>query len=123
MSDKRREPKTGRARKVPTRVRSGDVALVTLLGGVLLLLFNFSFAEIFAALYHPVSGVVALLLIIEFLWLKSTDRTRIYRLEIDRLRRLRRTDEDLLKQCRSALSRESQVAENATLVERLNERL
>jgi hypothetical protein len=124
LSVKGRGRENGRVRKVPARVRSGDVVLVTLLGAALLLIFNFSPSEIFSYLYHPVSGVIALLLIIQFLWLKSTDRTRIYRMEIDRLRRLRRADEDLLKQCRTAVSAGSaDSADIKPLLDRLNERL
>jgi len=125
LSKRRLARRAGRETKIPARVRSGDVALVVLIGGGLLLVWNFPLSEIFGYLYHPVSGLVALLLIIEFLWLKSGDRTRIYRLEVERLRALRRTDEELLKQCRQVLSESnaSEIPGRSALLNQLNERL
>jgi hypothetical protein len=106
-------------------VRSGDVALVSVIGGFFLLLANFSLGEIVGYIYHPVAGLIALLLIIQYLWLKSADRTRIYRMEIDRLRGQRRRDEELLRQCRDLIeaSASGDPESVAPLVERLKERL
>lgn len=92
---------TRRARNV----RSGDLVVLTLVGGLLLLFFNYDFYDIIGFLYNPWVGLVILLLILEFLWLKSTDRTRVYRLELDRLRDRARHDERLLRRAREVLDR------------------
>lgn len=47
--------------------------------------------------------MIFLALVFQFVLLKSGDRTRVYRLEIDKLRRLRRTDETLLKRAKELL--------------------
>jgi hypothetical protein len=120
LSDQRTASISGRLRRAAARVRNGDVLLAIVIGAAIVLLVNFSLAEIFGFLYHPVAGLIALLLIVEYLWLKSGDRTRIYRMEVDRLRQLRRSDEDLLRRCRAALK--SGQADDALLTQ-LDERL
>ena len=86
------------------RVRSGDVLLVVVVAAVALVLVNVDPATLFGLLYHPVAGLILLIMIVEFLWLKSGDRTRVYKLEIDRLRLQRRHDEDLLRRTRQLLN-------------------
>lgn len=94
-------------------MRSGDIALILLGFALIILLSRWHPTEIFAILYHPVTGLVLTIMIVEFLWLKSTDRTRIYRLESDRLRRLRAGDEALLRRAAEVLrERTTQVAES-----------
>lgn len=85
------------------RVRGGDVVVGLLFLGMLLSLFRFSVTDILALLYHPVAGLILLVVLVEFLWLKSGDRTRIYRIELDRLRRQRREDEELFRRAREVL--------------------
>ncbi len=92
---------TRRSRR--SRVRVGDIVIVLLVCVSAVLLYNYSLADIFALVYHPVPGLIALVMIAEFLWLKSGDRTRVYRLEIDKLRGQRRRDEDLLKRAREII--------------------
>ena len=96
-----RDGEEGRRRR---RLRSGDIIVVLLFLVLLLMLVQFNFTELFAILYHPVAGLVLLVVLVEFLWLKSGDRTRIYKLEIDKLRRLRREEEDLLRRSRELIN-------------------
>lgn len=86
-----------------SRIRSGDIFLVVLFAAIGVVLVNWRPSEIFGFLYHPVVGLVLLVMIVEFLWLKSGDRTRVYRLEIDKLRALRRKDQDLLGKARDVI--------------------
>jgi uncharacterized membrane protein YciS (DUF1049 family) len=91
---------------------------------VILAFANFSFSDIFGLLYHPVAGLLALVMIVEFLWLKSADRTRIYKLEIDRLRRQLRDDDTLLRETRAYLQLDDPSAEERTqLLDAVNRRL
>jgi len=85
------------------RIRTGDIIVVILFLSIPLLLLQFDFTELFAIIYHPVAGLILLVVLVEFIWLKSGDRTRIYKLEIDRLRRLRREDEELLRRARQVV--------------------
>lgn len=82
----------------------GDVVLVLLVAGIVWLFLSFDPTEVLAALYNPWVGVVVLLLILEYLWIKSGDRTRIYRRELDRLRDRAKKDERLLRRSREILS-------------------
>ena len=92
-----------KARGRRRRLRTGDIVLVMLLIGVFSLFYNFSLQGIFELLYQPVSGLILLIVILEFLWLKSGDRTRLYRIEIDRLRARRYQDEELLRRARAVI--------------------
>lgn len=85
------------------RVRSADVIVVLIVGALAVTAFNFTLTEIVSFLYNPYLGLLLLVMIVEFLWLKSGDRTRIYRLENDRLRNRRAGDEELLKRANQLL--------------------
>ncbi len=86
------------------RIRTGDLFLVVLFGAVAVLVYNYSLSELIGVLYNPVAGLVVVLLIAQFLWLKSGDRTRVYRLEVERLRDSRRRDEGLMRRAADLLS-------------------
>ena len=91
-----------RGRRGP-RVRSGDILLVVVIFALVFIFATFEFTEVIRILYHPVTVLILTVMIVEFLWLKSSDRTRIYRLEGDRLRRLRSVDEQLLRRARDVI--------------------
>lgn len=90
-------------KRLSKRIRTGDIIVVILFLAIILMLIQFDFTELFALIYNPIAGLVLLIVIVEFLWLKSGDRTRIYKLEIDKLRKSRREDEDLLRRTRNVL--------------------
>ena len=85
------------------RIRTGDLILVIIFAVVVLLFLRYEFTEIAALLFHPIAGLIVLIVIVQFLWMKSSDRTRIYKLESDRLRDLRRRDEALLRRTRDII--------------------
>lgn len=85
------------------RVRAGDVIIILALAVLATALVTLGPREAVNLLYNPIAGLILLVMIVEFLWLKSGDRTRVYRLEIERLRTLRRRDEDMLQRARSVL--------------------
>lgn len=86
-----------------SRIRAGDIVVMALVGALLILLYNYSLGEIVGVLYSPIAGLIILIMIAEFLWLKSGDRTRVYKLEVDKLRMLRRRDDDLLRRARTVI--------------------
>lgn len=85
------------------RVRTGDVLIVIAVAGAAALLYNHDVSDIIGFIYNKYVGLVLLLLILEFLWLKSGDRTRVYFLEIEKLRARRRKDEELLKRSKEMI--------------------
>lgn len=87
----------GKPSKRPRRVRAGDIIIILVLAAIIGAMVNYSPGAIIDFIYSPVAGVILVVMILEFLWLKSGDRTRVYRIEIDRLRSQRRRDEDLLR--------------------------
>jgi hypothetical protein len=94
------------------RIRSGDVIILLIIGALVVAAFNFSSAGDFISfLYQPLVGIILLIIIIEFLWLKSSDRTRVYAIEIERLRSLRRKDEALLRETKKLLKQAVQHPE------------
>jgi len=86
------------------RPRSGDVFLVVLAFGLVVLFFSFEPYGILSMLYNPIAGLILLIVVVEYLVLKSMDRTRIYQLENRRLREYRRGDRVLLKRTRDAIT-------------------
>ncbi len=78
------------------------VGMVVLFAAFLIYYQNWLW-DVFEILYGPTAGVILILMVIQYLVLKSGDRTRIYRLEIERLSRIRRNQEDLLRSTRTVL--------------------
>lgn len=97
LADGTRDRRGARLRR---RIRTGDIIVVILFLSIVLVVMQFDFTELFAIVYHPVAGLILLVVLVEFIWLKSGDRTRIYKIEIDKLRRSRREDEELLRRAR-----------------------
>ncbi len=62
------------------------------------------YEEILEALYSRTAMVVLVVMVIEFLILKSFDRTRLYRIENNRLVRRRMADLQALREAESALA-------------------
>jgi len=91
----------GKSRRI--RIRSGDVIIFLVAVGVIYAAVFHRPGEIIDFIYSPLAGVILLVMIIEFLWLKSGDRTRVYRLEIERLRDQRRRDEELLRRAQEVI--------------------
>ncbi len=85
-------------------MRTGDVIILLVLAVLTAGLVTMGPGGLLDLLYHPVAGLIVLVMILQFLWLKSGDRTRVYRLEIERLRTLRRRDEELLHQARAVVN-------------------
>jgi len=118
----RERARTGRAAGEgrSRRPRSGDIFFWLVLFGFILAILAFAFdaftSEDFAKLFiHPFSLILALVIVVEYVWLKSTDRTRIYRMENRRLRERRRRDLQTLRRARELLD------ERAAVIERLPE--
>lgn len=91
-------------------MRAGDLVLIFVIVALLLLVAGIDFQNpgeivnfFFGLLFNPTAGLILLIVIVEFLWLKSYDRTRIYKLEADRLRELRKRDEKLLRRAREVI--------------------
>ncbi len=105
---------SGREGRRPSRrqhVRTTDLLILLILGVIIVVAFNVGFEQLFSLLYSPTAGLILLIVIVEFLWLKSGDRTRIYRLENDRLRTKLRQDEELLRQARELLGQATQPSD------------
>lgn len=85
------------------RPQSGDLFLVLVVFAVVLTFFMFEPGRVIDALYNPTAGLILIIMAVQFLVLKSMDRTRVYQLENTRLREQRRTDRVLLKQAGEVL--------------------
>lgn len=111
MSDSAAPARSRKKTRRP-RVRTADLLVLIVVGILGVAVFNLGKDQIFSLLYNPIAGLIVLIMIIEFLWLKSGDRTRLYRLENDRLRTKLRKDEELLKRGRDLLHQAIESAES-----------
>ncbi len=103
---------SGRKKSRRKRVRSGDLIVLLIAAVVIIIVYNYQVSDIVGVLYNPWVGVVLVIMILEFLILKSGDRTRVYRLELDKLRESRRKDEDLLKKARTIIDQSIEYPES-----------
>ncbi len=74
------------------RRQAFDGLIALAIGGLLVFLVYRHSKEIFAILYGPTAVVILLIMVAEFMILKSFDRTRLYRLENERLVKRRQND-------------------------------
>ncbi len=100
MSSSDRRKKTLDQKDRRKRIRSGDIVILVIVAGLVAVFYNFTVDEIFNILYSPQTGLIVLIIIVQFIWLKSGDRTRVYRIEIQKLRDQRRQDEDFLRKAK-----------------------
>ena len=109
--DSGREPESGAARPTSTKSRrrrrrrpyTGDMFFVFLIFLIALILMVYGFRETVSTVFSPTAGVILLIMVIEYLVLKSMDRTRIYQIENMRLREQRRTQRQSLKRSRDLI--------------------
>ena len=90
--------------------------------GVLLLLTNDLnlFIRIF---YNPYSFLILAVAIVEYIILKAMDRSRMYRLENQRLKRKRRRDMDMRREVESRIRNVMQRLDESESTERLKKEL
>lgn len=96
-------PPSPRFRRRRRGARSGDLFLLFVVFLVAVLLVAYDFDRIFSLLYQPVAGIVLVVMVVEYLVLKSMDRTRVYEIENLRLREQRRSDREMMLRARTLL--------------------
>lgn len=92
----------GRRRHRP-RDRSGDLFLFLVIAGLVLLFFLVEPQQVVTFMMDPKVGVFLLVLVVEYLILKSVDRTRVYQMENTRLREQKRADHQTMKRAREVI--------------------
>jgi len=92
--------RTRRRRRAPS---SGDLFFMLTIFIVVLLVVLVGFRDLTGLLYSRMAGILLLVVVIEYLILKSMDRTRVYQMENQRLRDLRRADRLLLRRARDVI--------------------
>ncbi len=104
-SPRTRKVRGGRASRLSKwqRSHSGDLFLIFIVFLFVILIFGFDAEKVADLLYNKTAGFILVIMVIEYLVLKSMDRTRIYGLENSRLREARRTDRALMKRARELL--------------------
>jgi len=113
MSPNRELLKTSPARSdmppsAPMRRRPRRKAFDALIGLVFIVLAGYGIyryhEEIFEAFYGPTAMIIMIIMVLEFLVLKSFDRTRLYRLENERLVRRRVEDIKAIRKAEAILA-------------------
>lgn len=85
------------------RPRSGDLFFVIVLFGLVLTVFLVSPNQFLGVATHPTTGIVLIALVIQYLVLKSMDRTRVYRMENRKLRERHRDQVRLLRRAKEVI--------------------
>lgn len=98
----------GRHQRRP-RPRSGHLFLVMVAFVLVLVPFIFKPEQLFNVFFSKQAGVILILMVIQFLVLKSTDRTRVYELENNKLRDQRRMDRALMKRAKDLIEEERAI--------------
>ncbi len=113
---RRETTREGTAPKRPARRRraphSGDLFFLLAIFIIVLLVVLVGFQNLTGLLYSPIAGILLFVVVIEYLVLKSMDRTRVYQMENQRLRDLRRGDKLLLRRARDVI--EDRLADTPT---------
>lgn len=73
---------------LPVRVSLIEIIIICLISLCVLLLVSNNVESFIRLLYSPVSFLVLIVVIGEYIILKSADRSRIYKIELDQLREL-----------------------------------
>ncbi len=106
--------KKSATQKKPPRISNSILAFIILSVFFIGLLLSGAAQTLFSKIYHPVSFIVLILLIVEYILLKGRDRSRIYRIELDQLHQKRNDD---LRQIRDW---EKQLEQIETLSQQLD---
>lgn len=103
---RRRSRSRGKKKRGP---RSGDLFLVVIIAALLLVFFIKKPGEILQYFYNQTAGLILIIMVVEYLVLKSMDRTRVFQLENYRLRESRRADRQLLKRSRELIDERAEA--------------
>ena len=71
----------------PVRITAVEIVIICIISLCVLLLVTNSVEAFISMLYSPVAFLVLVVALVEYIILKSADRSRIYRIELDHLRR------------------------------------
>ncbi len=74
------------------RLTSGEMVILIIIGVLALVIITNKWRDILQALYSPTLAIIALVMLIEYLILKGSDRAPIYRRELEAAREKRRDD-------------------------------
>ncbi len=89
-------------RRTPT---AAEILILVAILLCVLLLFTGSLSTFLSILYSPFSFIILVVIITEYIILKGADRSRIYRIEIDRLRDKRKDDIAFSREIETELQR------------------
>lgn len=76
-----------RGRTPPVRITAVEIVIIFIISLCVLLLVTNNVEAFISILYSPVAFLVLVVALVEYIILKSADRSRIYRIELDHLRR------------------------------------
>jgi len=96
----------GRPRRRRIRRRtpnSGDLFFLLAIFSLILVVVLVGFRDLTSLIYSRWAGIILLITVIQYLVLKSMDRTRVYQMENQRLRDLRRADRLMLRRARDII--------------------
>jgi hypothetical protein len=99
-----REEERPRRRRIRRRSpNSGDLFFLLAIFSLILIVVLVGINDLTSIIYSRWAGIILLITVIQYLVLKSMDRTRVYQMENQRLRDLRRTDRLMLRRVRDII--------------------
>jgi purine-cytosine permease-like protein len=94
---------TDRPRR-PRRIHSSDLWVLLLFVAILFLFLSGTFENVLDVLYSRLAFVLIVVMLVEFLVLKTRDRSRFYRMQLQMTSNRRREDLRLLRETRDTLA-------------------
>ncbi|MBN1476734.1 hypothetical protein JXA47_08275 [Candidatus Sumerlaeota bacterium] len=88
----------------PRRIHSSDLWVILLFVVILFLFLSGTFESVLDVLYSRLAFVVIVVMLIEFIVLKTRDRSRFYRMQLQMTSNRRREDLRLLRETRDTLA-------------------
>lgn len=103
-------PDTPAPRRAAPRLRNQWLILFIALVFTAGLLLSGAGRPLFERLYHPAALLIVVLLIVQYILLKGRDRSRMYKIEAEQVRRKRAEDQEFLAECERSLAELEQRA-------------
>ncbi|MCB2154445.1 hypothetical protein KQI84_06135 [bacterium] len=102
-SKSRAKAAAGRSGRRSRKARSGNILLLTVVFIIIIAFIVFGPDKLVFSLYNETAALILGIMIVEYLVLKSQDRTRVYKIENQRLRDRRRVESSLLRRAKALL--------------------
>jgi len=111
---------SGVRKKGRFKVTLAECVLFLIMIAAILLLVTGSVERFLEVIYNPYAYVVLIIIMVEYVLLKASDRSRIYQMQIDQLQQARHDDITFIRSIESRLSTLAEKVKKDDVKEKLN---